>query len=461
MKKVIPFTNVRIPMFFLSLLLLAAGITVTLLRSGFNVGIDFTGGLNKQFQIAPTALSVEYTGPGSATLDLRPGFLLLTISERGDESLRFDLARYTELDGLASVLSALDGMQVDLLGPPGTPTEQLIPLSFPVDIAIDSLVINRRLGPEEELQAPIDRVRSTLEPVGAVGIQVVGNPQNQEFLMKLPVADEGDRDFLQKMDQEATELLTAQFGPNSVLAKKIEFVGSVFSVDLIRGAIWSVVVALILILVYITFRFRIIFAIAAVMALIHDVGIMIGLIGALQLEVSSTTVAAILTIIGYSLNDTIVVFDRVRENTGLMPEASRDSIINTSITQSLSRTTITSLTTLLAVVAIYVFGTGAIKDFAFNLIIGVVIGTYSSIFIAAPIVLAWQNLSDRRKRVRDTGGAVPSAPKTVKSAAESPTQSVKDADKGALKSGAADTDLKIVPQTRRPPKKKRKRKKKN
>ena len=93
-----------------------------------------------------------------------------------------------------------------------------------------------------------------------------------------------------------------------------------------------------------------------------------------------------------------MVFDRIRENTALMPESDRETVINTSITQSLSRTTITSLTTLLAVTAIYVFGTGAIKIFALNLIVGVVVGTYSSIFIASPVVLGWMNLLDKRKR---------------------------------------------------------------
>jgi preprotein translocase subunit SecF len=150
-------------------------------------------------------------------------------------------------------------------------------------------------------------------------------------------------------------------------------------------------------MVYIWFRFRLGFAVSAITALAHDVLIMLGFIGTLGLEVSTTTIAAVLTIIGYSLNDTIVVFDRIRENQGFLKGDRFDNIVNTSITQSLSRTIITSLTTLMAVAALYVFGTGAIKDFALNLIVGILVGTYSSIFIASPVLLGWTNAAQKRK----------------------------------------------------------------
>ena len=148
---------------------------------------------------------------------------------------------------------------------------------------------------------------------------------------------------------------------------------------------------------YIWFRFKLGFAISAITALGHDVLIMLGFIGTIGLEVSTTTIAAVLTIIGYSLNDTIVVFDRVRENQSLLKGERFDIVVNTSITQSLSRTLITSLTTLLAVLALYLFGTGSIKDFALNLIVGILVGTYSSIFIASPVLLGWTNVVQKRK----------------------------------------------------------------
>jgi preprotein translocase subunit SecF len=125
------------------------------------------------------------------------------------------------------------------------------------------------------------------------------------------------------------------------------------------------------------------------------------------MEVVSSTIAAVLTIIGYSLNDTIVIFDRIRENRAVMKDSDFKTIINTSLTQSLSRTIITSLTTLLAAAALYVFAQGAVRNFALALIVGILVGTYSSIFIAAPILLAWSNSQRKnqfKKGLKKDGG---------------------------------------------------------
>jgi preprotein translocase subunit SecF len=170
-------------------------------------------------------------------------------------------------------------------------------------------------------------------------------------------------------------------------------------------AVWLVVVAFTLIFIYILFRFRIAFAVGAILALVHDIAIMLGVLGTLQFEISTATIAAVLTIVGYSLNDTIVIFDRIRENETLMRDSDFELVINTSITQSLSRTVITSLTTLLAVFAIYIFSTSSIKTFALSLMIGVVVGTYSSMFVAAPTVLLWRLL--RTRRSTRAGAAAP------------------------------------------------------
>jgi preprotein translocase subunit SecF len=156
-----------------------------------------------------------------------------------------------------------------------------------------------------------------------------------------------------------------------------------------------------LILLYIWFRFRLGYALAAIAAIAHDMTFMLGFIGTFQLEVSTATIAALLTVVGYSLNDTIVVFDRIRENETILRESSFENVINTSITQSLSRTVITSVTTLLAVTAIYVFATGTIEAFALKLIVGIIIGTYSSIFIASPILLGWRRTARRRQRQKE------------------------------------------------------------
>ncbi|MBC8457857.1 MAG: protein translocase subunit SecF [Deltaproteobacteria bacterium] len=170
----------------------------------------------------------------------------------------------------------------------------------------------------------------------------------------------------------------------------ISEVGPNIGKDLQMAAILSIIVSLVLLLIYITLRFEIRFAVGAIAALVHDVLVTLGLFSLLAKEINLPTVAAFLTIIGYSLNDTIVVFDRIRENARQLKGTRYADIINQSINQSLSRTVITSLTTLLVVLAIFFLsGPGELNTFALALIIGVIVGTYSSVFVASPILYWW------------------------------------------------------------------------
>lgn len=216
------------------------------------------------------------------------------------------------------------------------------------------------------------------------------------------------------MSANVTEALGDAFGGSNIKILQSEYVGPRFSADLASQAAFLTMFALLLILLYSWFRFKLGYAVAAITATLHDTLFMIGIIGAFQLEVSTATVAAVLTIIGYSLNDTIVIFDRMRENSRLMRESPFHLVINTSLTQSFARTIITSLTTLLAVTAIYVFGTGEVQLFGLNMIVGVIVGTYSSLFVASPVLLAWRTSADRAKKARDNKimGIVPE-PKKV------------------------------------------------
>ena len=193
------------------------------------------------------------------------------------------------------------------------------------------------------------------------------------------------------------DALGSKYGKNSIIVKQSDYVGPRFSQSIGYQSVSLTAFALALILIYIWLRFKLAYAVSAISALIHDVLIMIGIIGTFKIEVNTATIAALLTIIGYSLNDTIVIFDRIRENNDLLKEKDFFKVVNISITQSLSRTIITSLTTLLAVIAIFLFGTGVIRIFALNLMIGVIVGTYSSIFIASPILLAWTGFVRKRK----------------------------------------------------------------
>jgi len=167
-------------------------------------------------------------------------------------------------------------------------------------------------------------------------------------------------------------------------------VGPNIGQDLQKAALLAVFFSVLILLIYISWRFELRFAVGAIAALIHDVLITLGLFSILSREINLVTIAAFLTIVGYSLNDTIVIFDRIRENAELLKGSSYDSIINTSINQSLSRTVITSMTTLVVVVTIFILsGPGDLNTFALALIIGVIVGTYSSIFVASPILHGW------------------------------------------------------------------------
>ncbi len=178
-----------------------------------------------------------------------------------------------------------------------------------------------------------------------------------------------------------------------------ETVGPKIGSELRSRAIQSILVALVLMLVYIAFRFAgIFFALGAVAALFHDVVLVLGVLSVLQIEVSLTILAALLTIAGYSINDTIVVFDRIREQTRMMRRDSLVDIINKSINMTLSRTLLTSVTTLFTVVSLFVFGGTVIHDFAFAVLIGVLIGTYSSIFVASSLVLVMNSWRSGRER---------------------------------------------------------------
>jgi preprotein translocase SecF subunit len=177
----------------------------------------------------------------------------------------------------------------------------------------------------------------------------------------------------------------------------VEKVGPKIGAELRKAALWAIIIALFFILLYISWRFEFIFAVGAIAALFHDVLITLGVFSVLRLEISLAIIAAFLTIVGYSLNDTIVVFDRIRENLKVLRRETYENIINTSINQSLSRTIVTSLTTLIVVSILYFFGGEVIHNFAFALIIGVLIGTYSSIFIASPILVEWEKRRELKK----------------------------------------------------------------
>ena len=205
------------------------------------------------------------------------------------------------------------------------------------------------------------------------------------------------RSFRGKTDEIITGL-RHKFGEGSFDVMRVETVGPAVGADLRKVAIKALIFAMVGICLYISFRFEFRFAITAIIALIHDVLVSLGIIALTGREISLPVVAALLTVVGYSINDTIVLFDRIREDRKFMRKSGEEEIINTSINQTLSRTVLTSLTTLIVVLALFLFGGKVINDFAFVLLIGILVGTYSSIFIASPLLVDWPSKRAGRKR---------------------------------------------------------------
>ncbi|MDI6641639.1 MAG: protein translocase subunit SecF [Elusimicrobiota bacterium] len=192
---------------------------------------------------------------------------------------------------------------------------------------------------------------------------------------------------------------TRQAVTENFIVERTEFVGPTIGKYLTKRALLAIIFSLLGIIVYVAFRFKsTVWGISGVIALAHDVFITIGLFSILNREITITVIAALLTLAGYSINDTIVIFDRIRENLSLLRREPLDKIINVSINQTLSRTIITTLTTGLVLIALFFFGGEVIHDFSLALLFGVVIGTYSTIFIASPIVFEWITYRTKKRK---------------------------------------------------------------
>ena len=232
---------------------------------------------------------------------------------------------------------------------------------------------------------PIGELRGAVSAL-SLGDTVIQNfGSDREFLIRV----EKSSGSIEGVESLVRDALVRKFGADAFLMRRTEMVGPKVGADLRRKAISSMAFALIGILIYISFRFQFRQAAAAVAALLHDVVITLGVFSLSGKEFSLPIVAAVLTIIGYSLNDTIVVFDRIRENTRASRRAEFPALVNKSINQTFSRTLLTSGTTLVAVLAFLFLGGDVISDVAFALAVGIVVGTYSSIYVASPILLAW------------------------------------------------------------------------
>ncbi len=251
-------------------------------------------------------------------------------------------------------------------------------------------------APGEDVQV-VGQTRTMLEGLGLGKSQIQVSGTDEVYIRTPRVTNDEEA---AERDDSVQAGLTELFGQKSGAISKLgrETVGPVIGEMLTKSAIQALILGVLLILLYITIRYEFRFAVAAVGALVHDTLILVGAMAILQVELNTWFVAALLTVLGYSMNDTVIIFDRIRENRGIHRRAPIGSVVNASLLQTMTRSLNTVLTTLFTLIALFVIGGATIQGFALALIIGIATGCYSSIFNASPIVVAWYNWADKNKR---------------------------------------------------------------
>jgi preprotein translocase subunit SecF len=265
--------------------------------------------------------------------------------------------------------------------------------------AIVPLGVDFRGGTQVQVQfqstPDLGQIRNATSAAGIkdASVATYDVPSNNEVLIGLP--EQKVETSLDAGRQQIQDALRARFG-NAFTVRNVQVVGPTVGKQLEKQAGLATLYSMLGMLVYLWFRFQLIYGVAAVVACFHDTLITVGAFALTNQEISLTVIAAILTLVGYSMNDTIVVFDRIRENLRLSRRESLPDVVNRSINQTLSRTVLTSGLTFLTVLSLYIFGGAVLRGFSFALVVGILIGTYSSIAVAAPMLVAWQEWRAKR-----------------------------------------------------------------
>jgi len=397
MRKTINFSKFFLPAAIISSLLIIFGITGYIFR-GFTLGVDFQAGLIQEVQLAPTAFSLRWSGTYSAILSYDRGGLYIVISGSGIENrtYSFSFSEYATVGSLSrAMMQQLEELEVSV-NAEGINTQWLIfsSLGNPY-LSSDTPYVVHYLDPQSP-PVDISSVRNAMAGLGqGVSVQNVGSQQDRHFMLR--IEDKGENRIL---SGQITQLLESYFGKGEVAVLRSDFVGSRFSKDLTDQVGVLVSLTLLLILIYASIRFKPQYAIGAIIAIIHDGIVIVAFVVWTRMEFTTSTIAAILTILGYSINNTIVVFDRIRETRRLYPENSFVDVLNISLTGVLARSIITTLTTMLAVVFLFIFAKGSMKDFALALLVGMTSGIYTSLFIATGFVNFWEDRKINRQKTK-------------------------------------------------------------
>lgn len=382
MKKVIRFSKYVIPAVVVSSVLILSGL-FPILTKGINFGIDFKPGLVSEVRIVPAAMELSYNGSAAVSVEVNSADLSLVISGVGaeNETRVYPFDQYKTVGELVAAMSEVAGLTAVAVDPQALTTGLFVnSASSPV---LSSTVYRLFSGEKGQL-ADVEAVRDALSSLEDVSVKIAGEGASEVFQIRIGAADNVNiAQGSAGMQENLNFALSQAFGEENIAIIKTDFIGAQYSQSLIMQSVILVVAALFLIWIYATIRFKWDFALASVIAIIHDALIIIAFIAWTQMEFSTTTLAAILTILGYGINDTVVVLDRVRENVKKINTKKFMDIIDISQTECFGRTMITTVTTMLAVAALVIFTSGSIHDFAIALMIGMVSSAYSTIMITS------------------------------------------------------------------------------
>jgi preprotein translocase subunit SecF len=383
----------------LSAILLIAGLISWLHEGGLRYGIDFRGGTNVDVRFAQTpnidqirdALRTQGLG-GSEIQAVSSGMsasnsneVLIFVEQKGSGEEASDSSKTQVLTALNAMYGAKDSNKPDFNA--ATPSSLAEVLS-----SKDPLALSTNAGDR------YDQLARRL-------LAFRDGPKNGV------ITNFSELSGVEGATPAVISALGSNYAIGSFAVRGVESVGPKVGAELRKQAIYVTLYALAGMLVYIAFRFEWVFGAAAVLAVFHDVLITLGFFSILHFEISLTVIAALLTLVGYSMNDTIVIFDRIRENNRLLRKESFAAVVNKSINQTLSRTILTSGLTFLTVLVLFLMGGQVLRAFSFALVVGIVVGTYSSFGIAAPLVVAWHHWRGDKGAVGSTGSAAGNKPR--------------------------------------------------
>ena len=380
MKRTMSFNKGFIPCTIISAVIILFGI-VGVFTKGINFGLDFKPGLIEEVRVAEPVAEITYDGAAKIALDLSAGQmdLVITGTSANNETRSFNFAVYNTVALLADEVNKVDGVNMTVKNGSYDTTKLFLNSAVSTVLSNEALYIY----PAGTSEITTDDIREALSEDN-IAIKQLGSGADASYQIRMGI-NEGD--VQNELQSSVNEKLYSKFGKENVAIVKTDFIGSGMSKSTTRKSIVMFICVIVLIWAYAAIRFHWDFALGSVIALLHDVLIMITFITWSGMEFSVTVLAAVLTIVGYSINATVVILDRIRYNLKMMTEAKKfNDILNKALSDTFTRSVLTTVTTLFAVLSLFIFTTGSIKDFSLALIVGLISGMYSSIFISSAFI---------------------------------------------------------------------------